>query len=138
MLFQLYNEPCVYKPLSAGRRHARRIAFWGLIATVATALAFLAITRDLTPSLAAFLGGMGIVVGSWLAAQIALGGRIQGAGVAFARLLAGMGTKWSVVVLALLLGVAKGLPAFPLMVGVVIATLAPLVTEIFNIRNKVS
>ena len=137
-LFSHNNEARVYNPLSAGRRHARRIAVYGLIASVSAALVFYAVHKDFAPSLAALLGGLVVVVGSWISAQIALGGQVLGAGSAFARLLAGIGTKWMVVLASLLFGVAKGLPVFPILIGVIVATLAPLVAEIFNLRNKVS
>lgn len=130
-----HNELRVYNPLSAGRRHARRMALMGLIATAGTALVFFVAQQNLAPSLAAVLGGMGVVVGTWIAALIALGGRVQGAGLAFSRLLLGTGTKWSVVIAAMLLGVANQLPVFPLLIGVIVATLAPLAAEILNLRN---
>lgn len=128
----------MYNPLSAGRAHARRIAVYGLIATVCAALVFYAAKQETAPSMAAFLGGMGVVAGAWIAAQIALSGPVQGAGPAFARLLAGIVAKWATVLLALLSGIAKGLPVFPLLIGVIVATLAPLAAEIFTLRNKVS
>ena len=128
----------MYNPLSASRRHARRIAVFGLISTVCAALVFYAAQQEPAPALAAVLGGTGVVAGSWIAAQVALGGAVQGAGSAFARLLTGIVAKWSIVLLALLFGIAKGLPVFPLLVGVIVATLAPLAAEIFKLRNKVS
>lgn len=73
--------------------------------------------------LAAWLGGGGLVLGSVLAAWMALGGQAPAAaGTAMGRLLAGMGLKWLALLLALLLGVVVWrLPPAGLIIGVVVA-----------------
>ena len=125
----------MYNPLSAGRRHADRNALVGIVAVLLTALAILAVQQQLPAAWAALVGGLGVVVGSWIGARISLGGTVQGAGTAFFRLLVGLGTKWLIVVAAMLVGIAQGWPVLPLMIAVIVAILAPLIAEIINLRN---
>ncbi|MEF2148005.1 hypothetical protein V3390_01215 [Luteimonas sp. FXH3W] len=127
----------MYNPLSAGRRHARHAAGFGLVATVLTALVFFALQHRWEPALAALTGGLGVVAGSWLGARVALGGRAQAAGLAFMRLLVGLGVKWLLVVAAMVFSVARGWPPLPLLIAVIVAILAPLAAELINLRNKV-
>jgi F0F1-type ATP synthase assembly protein I len=77
--------------------------------------------------LAAAVGGIAMLAGNALAAAVALGGGIQPAGAAFARLLLGTLGKW-VVALAVIV-VALGplrLPALPLLAGLAAGMLAYL------------
>ncbi len=131
----------MYKPLSAGRRYAYRSALFATLAVVLTALAFIAAQQSLDSGLAALTGGLAVIAGNLGSARVALGGsngsQVHGAGVAFSRLLLGIGLKWLVVVLALGLGIAAGLPIFPILIGVIVSTLAPLIIEILA-AGKVS
>jgi hypothetical protein len=77
--------------------------------------------------LAAAAGGIAMLAGNALAAAVALGGGIQPAGAAFARLLLGTLGKW-VVALAVIV-VALGplrLPPLPLLAGLAAGMLAYL------------
>ena len=77
--------------------------------------------------LAAAVGGIAMLAGNALAAAVALGGGIQPAGAAFARLLLGTLGKW-VVALAVIV-VALGplrLPPLPLLAGLAAGMLAYL------------
>ena len=108
-----------------GRRLARRAIAWQAVAVAVTALAFLA--KGIGWSLAAVLGGAAIALGGWLSGALALGGGANPSAVALARLLAGVGLKWVVVAVALLLGIGvAGLSPLPMLVGVVVALAAQL------------
>lgn len=117
------DEPCVHDPLSAGRRLALRAVAWQAGATALAALAFLAL--GVPSALGALVGGGAVVAGSLASAFVALGGGIQPAATAIGRLLAGIALKWGVVLVALVLGLAGwALPPLPMVVGLVVATLA--------------
>ena len=84
---------------------------------------------------AALLGGVSVVSGSALAANVALGGGVVTARSAFLRLVLGTGIKWLVVItiFALALGVGR-LPPLPLLAGLAVALIAhPLVLN-FSVR----
>src|SRR5690606_14809035 len=85
------------------------------------------LSAGLEPGLAAAAGGIAMLAGNALAAVVALGGGIQPAGAAFARLMLGTLGKWLVVVavLAVALGVF-GWPALPILVGLGAGMLAYL------------
>jgi F0F1-type ATP synthase assembly protein I len=85
--------------------------------------------------LAAALGGIAMLAGNALAAAVALGGGIQPAGAAFARLLLGALGKWVValVVIAVALGPLR-LPPLPLLAGVAAGTIAYLLA--LNLRRN--
>lgn len=108
-----------------GRRLARRAIIWQAAAVAVATLAFLAKGADW--ALAIAVGGAAIAAGGWLSGVIALGGGVSPSTVALARLMAGVGLKWVVVVGALLLGITlAGLPPLPMVVGVVVALAAQL------------
>ncbi|NLG60443.1 MAG: hypothetical protein GX538_09845 [Gammaproteobacteria bacterium] len=108
-----------------GRRLARRAIIWQAAAVAVAALAFLAKSADW--ALAVALGGGAIAAGGWLSGAVALGGGVGPSSVALARLMAGVGLKWVVVIGALLLGIMlAGLPPLPMVVGVVVALAAQL------------
>ncbi len=118
---------------AAGRRPALRAAAYQLAAVVLVALAFL--LQGPSAALAALLGGMGVVAGSALAANVALGGGVVPARVAFFRLALGTALKWVVVVaiFAAALGVGR-LPPLPMLAGLAVALIAyPLVLN-FSVR----
>ena len=102
-----------------------------LVALVA--LVFL--IQGVSAALAALLGGASVVLGSALAANVALGGGVVPARLAFFRLVLGTGIKWLVVItiFALALGVGR-LPPLPLLAGLAVALIAyPLVLN-FSVR----
>ncbi len=84
---------------------------------------------------AVLLGGVSVVLGSALAANIALGGGVVTARSAFLRLVLGTGLKWAVVItiFAVALGVGRMAP-LPLLAGLAVALIAyPLVLN-FSVR----
>jgi len=120
------RDPEVFTFAAEGRRLARRAIIWQAAAVAVAALAFLAKGADW--ALAVALGGAAVAVGGWLSGVIALGGGVNPSMVALARLMAGIGLKWVVVVGALVLGITlAGLPPLPMAVGVVVALAAQMV-----------
>ena len=118
---------------AAGRRLALRAVAWQLAAVMLVALVFLA--QGLSAGLAALLGGLSVVLGSALAANVALGGGVVSARSAFLRLVLGAGLKWTVVItiFAIALGVGR-LPPLPMLAGLAVALIAyPLVLN-FSVR----
>ncbi len=112
---------------AAGRRLALRAAAYQLVVVALVALAFL--LQGTTASLAALVGGSSVVAGSALAANVALGGGVVPARVAFFRLALGTLLKWVVVVsiFAVASGVGR-LPPLPMLAGLAVALIAyPLV-----------
>lgn len=114
----------MHDPIAAGRRSALRAAAFQAAAVVPVALAFL--LQGGPAALAALVGGLALAAGNAAAAWLSLRG-IERAQVAFARLLAGVLSKWCVVVvlLALALRVWR-LPSLPLLCGLVVSLLAYL------------
>ncbi len=109
--------------VAAGRRQARRVIVWQAVATLLVGLACLW-QGGMWPA-AALAGGAAVMLAGGLAARIALGGGIGGAGTAVARLLAGMLAKWLVLVAVLALAVlALGLPPLPMLAAVAAALAA--------------
>ena len=113
---------------ATGRRLALRAAVYQTVIVLLVALVFL--IRDGSWALAALVGGGAVILGGALSARLALGNRVIGAGTALGRLFAAMILKWCVVVLALALALAVfELPPLPLLGGVVVATLAYVMTN---------
>jgi hypothetical protein len=106
----------VHDPIAAGRSAAARavaveIAVGGLVA-----LGFLAL--DGRHALAAAIGGAAMAAGNALSIALALGGGVQPASAAFARLLLGVMGKWMVVLATFALALAAWrLPPLPLLAG---------------------
>ena len=118
---------------AAGRRLALRAMAYQMVAVLLVALVFL--IQGVSAALAALLGGASVVLGSALAANVALGGGEVPARLAFFRLVLGTGIKWLVVItiFALALGVGR-LPPLPLLAGLAVALIAyPLVLN-FSVR----
>ncbi len=107
----------MHDPIAAGRSAAARavaveIAVGGLVA-----LGFLAL--DGRHALAAAIGGAAMAAGNALSIALALGGGIQPASAAFARLLLGVMGKWMVVLATFALALAAWrLPPLPLLAGI--------------------
>ena len=123
----------VMNSAAAGRRLALRAMAYQMVAVLLVALVFL--IQGVSAALAALLGGASVVLGSALAANVALGGGVVPARLAFFRLVLGTGIKWLVVVtiFALALGVGR-LPPLPLLAGLAVALIAyPLVLN-FSVR----
>ena len=116
----------MHDPIATGRRVAlRAVAIQAIVALLVAAGMLL--SAGLEQGLAAAAGGIAMLAGNALAAMVALGGGIQPASAAFARLMLGTLGKWVVVmaVLAVALGVF-GLPALSTLVGLAAGMLAYL------------
>ncbi len=107
-----------------GRQQARKVLVVQVVAVAASALALLIMSP--AHALAAILGGGALALGGWLSAWVALGGQAPAAaGVALARVVAGLLIKWLVLIVALLLGMALWrLPPVALVAGVLVALVA--------------
>ncbi len=125
------RKAIVINSVPNGRLQARKVLVAQMVVLVASVLV-LFWSVDQTHALAAALGGGGLVVGTALAAWMALGGKVPvPAGVALGRLLAGMVLKWLALITVLLLAIAVWhLPPIGLAVGVVVALLAQVVTAL--------
>lgn len=121
----------MHDPLSAGRRLASRAIVWQACAAALASVAFLLLgARE---SLAAAVGSGAVVASAAVSMLIALGGGIRPAGLAIARLLLGMAAKWATVAIVLVLGLALWrLPPLPLLVGVIVATVAAVPAQLPN------
>lgn len=118
---------------AAGRRLALRAVAYQIAAVVLVALVFL--IQGLPAMLAVLLGGASVVLGSALAANIALGGGVVTARSAFLRLVLGTGLKWAVVitVFAMASGVGRMAP-LPLLAGLAVALIAYPLFLNFSVR----
>jgi ATP synthase protein I len=123
----------VLNSVAAGRSAALRAVAYQMGAVVLVALAFLPI--GVKASLAALLGGIGVVLGSALAANIALGGGVITARSAFSRLMLGTALKWLVVItiFAIASGVWRMAP-LPLLAGLAVALIAHPLASNFCVR----
>ena len=112
--FPSHRVSRVLNSAAAGRRLALRAVAYQMAAVVLVALVFL--IQGSSAMFAALLGGASVVLGSALAANIALGGGVVPARSAFMKLVLGTGIKWLVVmtIFALALGVGR-LPPLPLL-----------------------
>lgn len=119
--------------VAAGRRAALRATAYQMVAVALVASIFL--VSGWPASLAVLLGGAGVVLGSALAANVALGGGVVTARSALLKLVLGTGLKWVVVItiFALASGVGRMAP-LPLLAGLAVALVAhPLVLN-FSVR----
>lgn len=125
----------MHDPVALGRRSALRAVAISAIVAGLVALAF--VMQGPRQALGAAAGGAAMVLGNALAAILALGGGIQTARAAFARLLLGTMGKWVLVMggLAIALG-TWGLPPLPTLAGVVAGLLAYLLGLNFGNRAK--
>lgn len=116
----------MHDPVAAGRRSAHRALAVQAAVAALVALAFL--PRGPNEAIAAAVGGGAMLVGNALAAGLALGGGIQPARAAFARLLLGTLAKWLAVVgvLAVAFGTWRMTP-LPVLAGLLAGLLAYLV-----------
>lgn len=125
----------MHDPVAVGRRTAHRALAIEAVVVALVALAFL--VQGPWQALAAAVGGGAVVLGNALAASLALGGGIQSARAAFARLLLATLGKWAVVmgVLAIAFGIWRISP-LPALAGVVAGVLAYLLGLNFGSRIK--
>lgn len=97
------------------------------------ALAFLGLGTP-QQALGAAVGGIAMLAGNGLAAAVALGGGIQPAGAAFARLLLGTLLKWLAVLVVVVVALqAWRLPPLATLAGLVAGVLANLLA--LNLRS---
>ncbi len=109
----------VLNSVDAGRRLMLRAAIYPLVAVAVLALALLLIGPR--HAVAAAATGVATVAGGWLAAWVALGGGVQAAGSAVARLILAMVLKWVLLFVVLALALLWWrLPAAPLLAGVAV------------------
>lgn len=109
--------------VAAGRRQTGRAIAWQGVAVALVALACL--WKGGLWSAAAVYGGATVALAGWISARIALAGGVEGAGVAVARLLAGVIAKWAVLLVLLAVGVlALGLHPMPMLLAAVAVLLA--------------
>ena len=102
------------------------------VAALLVALAFLALGAR--QGLAAAVGGGAMLAGNALAATVALGGGIQPARTAFARLLLGTLLKWLLVMVVVVVALeAWRLPPLPALAGLAAGILAYLLA--LNLRS---
>ena len=96
---------------------------WQVVAVVV--VAFACLWKGGLWSAAALFGGAAVVLAGWVSARVALAGGVEGAGVAVARLLAGVIAKWAVLLVMLVVGVwALGLPPLPMLLAAVAVLVA--------------
>lgn len=114
-----------------GRRAATRAVAVQAAVALFVAAGFLVVGPR--QALAAAAGGIAMLLANALALAVALGGGIQPAGAAFARLLLGTLGKWlvAIVVVAVALGLFR-LPPLPLLTGLAGGMLAYLLA--LNLR----
>lgn len=119
----IHRVTCVLNSVAAGRRLAWRAVVWQAVATVLVAAVFL--VQGLPSAWAVLAGGGAIVLGGWAATMVALGGGVDPAGVALARLLLGLALKWLLALVVIWVALALlRLPGLPMLAGVVVSTLA--------------
>ena len=112
--------------VAAGRRQAGRAIAWQVGATLLVALACL--WRGPAWSAAALAGGGAVVLAGWFSARVALGGAVDAAVPALARLVAGVVVKWLLLVVVLAQGmIVLGLPPLPMLATAVAVLLVQMV-----------
>jgi ATP synthase protein I len=123
----------VLNSVAAGRTAALRAVAYQAAAVLLVALALLLI--DGSASAAALVGGTSAVLGSALAATIALGGGVVTARSAFSRLMLATLLKWLIVitVFAIASGVWRMTP-LPLLAGLAVALIAHPLALNFCVR----
>ena len=113
-------------PISAGRLQARKALIAQAAIALLVALAFLPAGAAAMASAA--LGGFAVLLGSVVAARLALGGGIGTAGAALVRLLLAMLFKWACIAAVLVLGLAVWrLPPLGLFAGLMAGLVAQMV-----------
>ena len=105
--------------VETGRRLMLRAAVYPLAAVAVLALAFLLVGPKY--ALGALASGVAVSAGGWVAARMALGGGVLGAGSAMARLIIAVVAKWALVFGVLMVGFLYfKLPALALLAGIAV------------------
>ena len=106
----------MHDPIQTGRRAAMRAVALQAVVSLLVAAAFL--VSGPREALAAAAGGIAMLAGNALAASVALGGGIQRAGAAYARLLLATMGKWLVAIVVVVVALETfRLPPLPLLAG---------------------
>jgi hypothetical protein len=113
------RDVSVLNSVDPGRRLMLRAAVYPLAAVIVLALGFLLVSPK--HALGALLSGLAVAAGGWVAARMALGGGVQAAGSAMARLIIAVVAKWAVVFGVLIVGILVfRLPAVALLAGIAV------------------
>ena len=125
-------------PVARSKRMVRQAALRQMlvVALVAVMAGFLA-SQGPRFGLGVAIGGVAIVLGSWLASRIALSEGVAPANVVLVRWFAGIVVRWGVF-LVVMIGAAAvwKLPPAALLLGVLVALIAYVVTVSFQtVRN---
>ena len=113
------RDVSVLNSVDPGRRLMLRAAVYPLAAVIVLALGFLLVSPK--HALGALLSGLAVSAGGWVAARMALGGGVQAAGSAMARLIIAVVAKWAVVFGVLIAGILVfRLPAVALLAGIAV------------------
>ena len=129
----------MFDPVARSKRMVRQAALRqmlvvALVAVVAGALA----PQGLPFGLGVAIGGVAIVLGSWMASRVALTEGVVPANVVLVRWFAGIVIRWGVF-LVVMIGAAAvwNLPPAALLLGVLAALIAYVVTVSFQtVRNS--
>ena len=128
----------MFDPVARSKRMVRQAALRQMlvVALVAVIAGFLA-SQGPCFGLGVAIGGVAIVLGSWLASRIALSEGVAPANVVLVRWFAGIVVRWGVF-LVVMIGAAAvwKLPPAALLLGVLAALIAYVVTVSFQtVRN---
>lgn len=119
-LLTILQDIRVLNSVDSGRRLMLRAAVYPLAAVAVLALAFLLLV-DAKYALGAVASGVAVSAGGWVAARMALGGGVQAAGSAMARLILAVVAKWVLVFGVLMVGfLVFKLPALALLAGIAV------------------
>lgn len=129
----------MFDPVARSKRMVRQAALRQMlvVALVAVMAGFLA-SQGPRFGLGVAIGGVAIVLGSWLASRIALSEGVAPANVVLVRWFAGIVVRWGVF-LVVMIGAAAvwKLPPAALLLGVLVALIAYVVTVSFQtVRNS--
>ena len=129
----------MFDPVARSKRMVRQAALRQMlvVALVAVIAGFLA-SQGPRFGLGVAIGGVAVVLGSWLASRIALSEGVAPANVVLVRWFAGIVVRWGVF-LVVMIGAAAvwKLPPAALLLGVLVALIAYVVTVSFQtVRNS--
>ena len=129
----------MFDPVARSKRMVRQAALRQMlvVALVAVIAGFLA-SQGPRFGLGVAIGGVAIVLGSWLASRIALTEGVAPANVVLVRWFAGIVVRWGVFLVVMIGAVAVWkLPPAALLLGVLVALIAYVVTVSFQtVRNS--
>jgi len=129
----------VFNPVARSKRMVRQAALRQmLVVALVAVVAGLLAPQGLRFGLGVAVGGVAIVLGSWMASRIALTEGVAPANVVLVRWFAGIVVRWGVF-LVVMIGAAAvwKLPPAALLLGVLAALIAYVVTVSFQtVRNS--